>query len=146
MSDIDTASTRSDPQSPSIYPTEFSTTIDPTKTTFAEMTYLLDNIRNTFFLPLFNSARQIPALRPIEVVKLSKIASILCRYDRAPALDPRGEWPFLAIAGRDEVFVAEVLLGLFFGQRVVFADVKSSGRANEAIWFLSAIQKRLPLF
>lgn len=146
MSDIDTASTCSDPESPNIYLTEFSTTIDPTKMTFSEMTDLLDNIRNTLFLPLFNEARRISALHLVEVAKLNEISGIICRYDRAPALDRRGEWPFLAIAGPDEVLAAEVLLALFSGQRTFCEYGESSSRANEAIWVLSALQKLLPLF
>ena len=146
MSDIDTASTCSDAESLNMYPTEFYTTIDPTKRTFAEMTSLLDNLRNTFFLPLFNEVRHIPDLHPFEVAKLSEIAGVICRYDRAPALDRRGEWPFLAIAGPDEVLAAEVLLALFSGERVFCEYGNSSSRASDAIWLLSVLQKRLPLF
>jgi hypothetical protein len=146
MSDIDTASTCSDGESSDVYLAEFSNSINPAEMTFAEMTNLLDHLRNTLFVPLFNEARHIPSLQPFEVTKLSEIAGIICRYNRAPALDRRGEWPFFAIAGPDEVLAADVLLALFFGQSVFYEYGKSSGSANEAIWFLSALQKRLPLF
>jgi hypothetical protein len=147
MSDIDTASTCSDSESSNIYPTEFSTTIDPAAMTFSEMTILLDTIRNTLFLPLFNEVRHnIPVLHPFEVAKLNEISGVICRYNRAPALDRRGEWPFFAIAGPDEVLAAAILLSLFSGQKMLCESGESSGRANEAIWFLSALQRRLPLY
>lgn len=146
MSDIDTASTCSDSESPNIYLTEFSATIDPTNMTFSEMTALLDNIRNTLFLPLFNEARRISALHVVEVTKLHEISGIICRYARAPALDRRGEWPFLAIAGPDEVLAAEVLLALFSGQRTFCEYGESRSRAKEAICFLSALRKLLHPF
>src|SRR5215471_18902213 len=131
MSDIDTSSTCSDSEYLNLYPTEFSTVINPSGMTFSEMTTILDNIRNTIFLPLVNEARHISTLHPVEVATLSDISGIIRRYNRAPALDRRGEWPFIAIAGPDEVLVAEILLALFSGQRTFCEYGESNGRANE---------------
>ena len=114
--------------------------------TFAEMTKLVDVLRTTVFIPLFSQVyTMFPALNPAEVTKLNSIAVDLCRYDRAPALDRRGEWPFLAIAGPHEVWTAEVLLAMFSAQEYFWGYENINGKVREVGQFLSGLQTRLPL-
>ena len=86
-----------------------------------------------------------PPLHPTEVSKLTAVAGLVCRYDRAPALDRRGDWPFLAIAGPHEALAAEVLLALFSSQRVFCGYESINEEANDAIFFLSSLQERLSI-
>jgi hypothetical protein len=121
--------------------------IDLSAITFADMTELIDVLRSTIFLPLFNQSRSMcPALSPAEATRLSSVAVDFSRYDRSPALDRRGQWPFLAIAGSYDAWAAEVLLGMFSGQKISCGYEDISSEARETVLFLSGLQARLPLF
>jgi hypothetical protein len=125
--------------SPPVLP--YRNSVNPSTTTFSEMTNLLDYLRTHFFVPLYNRAQYVyPPLSPSELTKLNAIALAITRYDRSPAMDKRGHWPFLAIAGPSEVWIAEVLLQVWFG-RCGFSEATSD--ATNDVWFLSTLRSRL---
>lgn len=67
----------------------------------------------------------------------------MTKYDRTAALDKRGEWPFLAIAGQLEAWAAEVLVALGYGQRVYSGYSNVTALAEGDIQFLSGLHCRV---
>lgn len=120
--------------------------VNPNTAVFSDITSLIDSLRIQFFLPLLRQRGHIiPTLSPQESFRLSTMALRMSRYDRAPALDQRGQWPFLAIAGPDEIWAAEVLLTVVLGKWIFCSssDTSRSASAKEDILFLNELLSRL---
>jgi hypothetical protein len=143
---MESCSVSSSEQSPSSFPTWPDDSLNPSTITFAQMTDLIDSLRINYFLPFFTRAQHIyPPLLPVELTKLNSIAVAISRYDRTPALDERGQWPFLAIAGPSEARVAEVLLAMGLGERICCGYAQVNSEATYDVSFLSGLQNRLSL-
>jgi hypothetical protein len=128
-----------------VRPLELSThNLDPNTTAFVDMTSLIDFLRLQFFLPFLHQRGQItPILSSEESVRLSRMALRMSRYDRTPAFDQRGQWPFFVIAGPDEIWTAEVLLTVVLGKWISCESPDKGSSTREDVLFLNELLGRL---
>jgi len=111
--------------------------------TFVEMTNIIDNLRCRVFLPFLNETRQLwPPLIPCEVTRLNKIGLTISQYNRAPAFDGRCHYPFISVAGPNEVYAAEFLVAIGTGENIRCGWPETSGAAMDDARFFSGFQQR----
>jgi hypothetical protein len=133
-----------EPLSP-ILSIDFPYTIDINTITYKQMTQLFDTIRSNYWFPFLSQSQTFyPPLSSAEATRLTGIGCAMTKYDRTAALDKRGEWPFLAIAGQLEAWAAEVLVALGYGQRVYSGYSDVTALAEGDILFLSGLHCRVP--
>jgi hypothetical protein len=144
ISDTSTEYLGEDPLSPAPA-SDLPYAIDIHSITYKQMTQLFDTIRSHYWCPFMSQAQFFyPPLNAAEVTRLTGIGCAFTKYDRATALDERGEWPFLAIAGHLEAWAAEVLVAMGYGQRVYSGYSEVSAIAEGDIMFLSGLHCRAP--
>ena len=116
--------------------------INPHTISFTAITNLVDDLRSNSFVPfLFEMSGLQPSLSSLERNRLASIAAQVSRYDRTPALDQRGEWPFTAIAGPNEVWAFELLCAINGGQ-VYCGYYEISKSVSSDVTFLVGLQCR----
>lgn len=131
---------------PSTPGTEFSEDedIDPFTTSFAQMTNLIDMLCATYFQTFMKEVPKIwPPLSGPEFARFQSITRVIGRYDRSAAFDERAEWPFRLVAGPQEAWIVELLLGISMGKRINCGYEHISRDVADHLNFLLRLQERI---